>query len=263
MKGRLWEKAVLVLQTAYHEERMKHFSEIKSFLTFQILHATILLQSYLPSTFCDLVFNNELKKCVDEYETSTGMLPIHIVSSQTSNQQSMKTAVTLMDEFPEGTRLQSSEGRLPFHYAILAGWGWDSLQILLKGYKLAFQTTDPVTGLSPFMLAASILVMSKFSSNDHNHTEEDDDYKDTLPPSISIDEFTTGYQNSPTIEKKTSTDEKEKNDEEMMIDPERNYGSTINSNISSDKCTVRSKGSVGRSKQLDIIYELLIANPNF
>lgn len=250
-KGKLWNKALLLLHAAYQDKMKQQNPSIKNSSSLHLLHASIGLQSYLPPQMYDHVLENELEKCVKIVQTSTGMLPIHIAASHEDNEKNLKTVTTLLDAYPESAMCQSLEGRLPFHYAILAGWNWDSLQILIRAFKPSSQITDPVTGLSPFMLASSNLLMPKTKN-------------DEAPTSFPMDVFTPRFQNSSKPMDLISGYYKDDKNEDDKCNQKRRMISR-NSKLADDKnSNEKPETSIHRTtKKLDTIYQLMISNPNF
>ena len=66
----------------------------------------------------------------------------------------------LLSLHPEAIRHKTSNGRLPFHEAIAAGKSWIICKRLLNEYPAAMEAVDDVTGVYPFMLAASSFAIS-------------------------------------------------------------------------------------------------------
>ena len=152
-KGERWEKAMLLLKVAY--------SHRYPGTSFHPLHALLDFLPYLPSKIYSFLFalaeHDHFMKAID----GKGRLPLHIAASVDIVDNEVVNLVNrLLSLHPEAIRHKTSNGRLPFHEAIAAGKSWIICKRLLNEYPAAMEAVDDVTGVYPFMLAASSFAIS-------------------------------------------------------------------------------------------------------
>lgn len=156
-KGNCWEKAMLLLKAAY--------SYRVPTAKFHSFHAFLEFYAYLPPEISDFLFPLASHRL--EPEEGTLRLPLHIAASIDAPDYEVNYLITdLLCIHPESAAIKAANGRLPFHEALAAGktWDMDSVQSLLEAYPSALTTPDAVTGLHPFMIAASSSTSASASS---------------------------------------------------------------------------------------------------
>lgn len=146
MKGKRWEKAMLLLKVAYSR---RHPSA-----KFRLLHALLEFLPYLPLDIHDFLFTIS-QGDIEQPEDGSGRLPLHIVSSLDMDDNEVLYLIQkLLHLHPEAIRHKALNGRLPFHEAIATGKSLRVCMRLFKEYQAAMEAVDDMTGLYPFMLAA-------------------------------------------------------------------------------------------------------------
>jgi ankyrin repeat protein len=116
-----------------------------------------------------LKFALQMYKEEAEEVDANGELPLHLASripsggvtrgggSNKKQDENTKAMITrLVDVYPAATNHFNMDGRFPLHIAIASGKTWDfGIQALVNADKSTIHIPDPVTGLFPFMLAAT------------------------------------------------------------------------------------------------------------
>ena len=71
----------------------------------------------------------------------------------------------LIDEFPHTVQMVDDMGRYPLHLAVISGFCWkDGIERLFDSYPQALGIRDPITGLYPFQIGATVTAASNRTS---------------------------------------------------------------------------------------------------
>jgi hypothetical protein len=71
----------------------------------------------------------------------------------------------LLEAHPDAAAVKNNQGRYPLHLALASGKTWDGgIRELVTSYPDAVREADPVTGLFPFHLAATVNEVSTVQS---------------------------------------------------------------------------------------------------
>lgn len=152
--GKKWDKAVLLLEAAYHDAMVKKgLLESSKSQGQSLLHAALALSCYIPSDVVPLILQRSPEQASEQ--DAFGRLPLAVaVSSPCLTKKNI--LATLIDANPKAASTPDANGRLPLAQAIESGFEWsEGIDLLVKAYPEALFARDTGTGLFPFMLSAS------------------------------------------------------------------------------------------------------------
>jgi ankyrin repeat protein len=165
-RGKLWDKATLLLQAAY-----QHSSNVSPQvpLPFQSLHAAISLDLYLPESVIPMMIEADPEQ-LEQADPITGQLPLALSAGayHYSTSRSETLIKLLLQAYPRAAQSRDLQGRFPLSLALASGKRWDAgVERLLLAAPDTLLWRDGQTGLLPALLAASAVVQANEDNMDY------------------------------------------------------------------------------------------------
>lgn len=188
-QGRIWDKAVLLLQAAYlgyvvdkdncmSPKSSGSETDKREQRTFRLLHAAVSLDAFLPKDLLPYLlkqFPEQVREADDD-----GRLPLAIAASltQVTPERSDTLLKLLLQEYPHAAQVTDLDGRSPLVLALASGKRWDwGVERLLWAAPDRLHIQDYITGLYPAMLAATAS-----SSSPKNDDKDDESCSNEVKP---------------------------------------------------------------------------------
>jgi ankyrin repeat protein len=157
-RGKKWDKATLLLQTAY--QHSSNVSPTRVQRPFQSLHAAISLDLYLPESVVPMITQAHPEQ-LERVDPNTGQLPLVLVAgmSHYSTSRSKSLIELLLQGYPRAAQSRDRQGRFPLSLAMASGKRFDAgVELLLQAAPETLLWRDGQTGLVPALSAASAIV---------------------------------------------------------------------------------------------------------
>ena len=172
-QGKKWDKAMHLLMAGYdaistNSVVANHSSSLPRVPAELFLQAAIALDMYLPDAVVPIAIKNvkdaEAKRSGmvessdgSEYFTGGEFLAVAAATEQFSEQRSNDLIQMIIEAFPLAASHSTSAGQTPLATAAAAGklWARDGMNLIFSAAPVAVSQPDPVSGLPPFLLAAS------------------------------------------------------------------------------------------------------------
>jgi ankyrin repeat protein len=153
-RGKKWDKATLLLQTA-----SKQYSNVtpRQPQHFQSLHAALSLDLYLPESVVQMITQAHPEQ-LERADPNTGQLPLALAAgmSHYSASRSNTLIKLLVEGFPRAAESRDRQGQFPLSLALASGKRWDAgVELLLRAAPDTIFHHDEQTRLVPALSAAS------------------------------------------------------------------------------------------------------------
>lgn len=153
-RGKKWDKAIFLLQTAY-----QHYSKVSPGVSrlFQSLHAAISLDLYLPESVV-LMITQAHPEQLEHADPNTGQLPLALAAGMLHYSASRSSTLIelLLQGYPRAAQSIDRQGRFPLSLAVDSGKRWDAgVELLLRAAPDTLLWRDGQTGLVPALSVAS------------------------------------------------------------------------------------------------------------
>lgn len=196
-RGRIWDKAVLLLQASYlgyvvDKDNGDETTKQRKQMTFKLLHAAVTLDAFLPKDLLPYVLKQHPEQI--RQEDDNGRLPLAIAASltQVTPERSDTLLKLLLQEYPHAAQVSDADGRSPLVLALASGKRWDwGVERLFWAAPDRLHIRDYVTGLYPAMLAATASPSPTSDDNDDESCSNEDN-KSLVKCQSSFSSSTTG-----------------------------------------------------------------------
>jgi ankyrin repeat protein len=153
-RGKKWDKATLLLQTAY-----QHYSNVtpRQPQQFQSIHAALSLDLYLPESTVQIITQAHPEQ-LERADPNTGQLPLALAAGMSHYSASRFNALIelLLQGFPRAAQSRDRQGQFPLSLALASGKRWDAgVELLLRAAPDSIFHHDEQTRLVPALSAAS------------------------------------------------------------------------------------------------------------
>lgn len=181
--GKVWDKAQFLLEAAFNMYR-----DLRPTIprVYRILHSAVAMDSLLPPGVVELAIQARPNQ-LQEPEETEGRLPLAVAAStpHASRRRSDILIKVLLQAYPAATRILDSKGRTPLILAALSGKSWDAgIASLLQADPDVIDWRDPVTGLYPASLAATVADVTVDDDLSESTLEETEEMICLLPGKV-------------------------------------------------------------------------------
>jgi ankyrin repeat protein len=164
-RGKKWDKANLLLQTAY-----QHYSNLSPIVSrpFQSLHAAISLDLYLPESVI-LMITQAHPEQLEHADPNTGKLPLALAAGMPhySASRSKTLIELLLQGYPRAALNRDQQRQFPLSLALASGKRWDAgVELLLQAAPDTLLWRDGRTDLELALSAASATVENSEGGTD-------------------------------------------------------------------------------------------------
>ncbi len=178
--GKVWEKAQFLLEAAYTMYR-----DVRPTIprVYRIVHSAVTMDSLLPPGVVELAIQARPNQ-LQQPEEDDGRVPLAVAASTPHSSSSRADTLmkVLLEAFPAATRILDSKGRTPLILATLSGKTWDAgVRRLLEADPDVLDWRDPVTGLYPASLAATVPDTAVEDDASESTCEETEEMECLLP----------------------------------------------------------------------------------
>jgi ankyrin repeat protein len=152
---RLWEKADLLLQTAYAYHTSQH-------IIYRMVHAAVRLDTYLPPQLLALALELYPGQLTARDEEGRVPLAVAAATHQLFTSRSRDVVTHLLQTHPEAAEMVDTAGNTPLALALASGKAWNAgVQELFAASPDAIASRDGSTKLYPALQAAAAIVNDK------------------------------------------------------------------------------------------------------